>query len=190
MISNQGLGPSRAGSTRRAPPLWRPSLASLAWLATSVTLSASLAGCAAFTSAGLPVGTPIAQVRQSWLTPTGEHALPDGGTRLEFARGAFGRETYMLDFDAQGRLFRSQQVLTEENFASIVPGMTGQEVLRQLGRPAHVFNVGRQNLQVWNYRFFGGDCFWFQVSIANADQRVTAAGNGYDPACNGPLNRE
>ena len=152
--------------------------------------SAALAGCAILTSRGLPAGTPIAQVRQSGLAPTGEYALPGGGTRLEFARGSFGRETYMLDFDAQGRLLTSTQVLTEANFATIEPGMSGRDVRMRLGRPAHVFNVGWQNLQVWNYRFFGGDCVWFQVSIGHADQRVTQAGIGYDPACDGPASRE
>ncbi len=155
-----------------------------------LALTTALAGCAILTTGGLPAGTPIAQVRQSWLTPTGEYALPGGGTRLEYARGSFGRETYMLDFDAKGSLLTSQQVLTEQNFAAIEPGMTSQDVRMRLGRPAHVFNVGWQKLQVWNYRFFGGDCVWFQVSISNADQRVTAAGNGYDPACDGPSTRE
>ncbi len=162
----------------------------LAPLAALLALTAALAGCAILTTGGLPAGTPIAQVRQSWLTPTGEYALPGGGTRLEYARGSFGRETYMLDFDAKGSLLSSQQVLTEENFAAIEPGMSSQDVRMRLGRPAHVFNVGWQKLQVWNYRFFGADCVWFQVSISNADQRVTQAGNGYDPACDGPSTRE
>jgi hypothetical protein len=151
---------------------------------------AGLAGCTIYTSRGLPAGTPIAQVRQSALAPTGEYALPGGGTRLEFARGSFGRETYMLDFDAQGRLLTSTQVLTEANFATIEPGMSSQDVRMRLGRPAHVFNVGWQNLQVWNYRFSGGDCVWFQVSIGHADQRVAQAGIGRDPACDGPASRE
>ena len=178
MNSDRRVGRASAG---------RHTLPALAALA---ALTAALAGCAILSTGGLPAGTPIAQVRQSWLTPTGEYALPGGGTRLEYARGSFGRETYMLDFDAQGRLLSSQQVLTEENFAAIEPGMSGQDVRMRLGRPAHVFNVGWQKLQVWNYRFFGGDCVWFQVSISNADQRVTQAGNGYDPACDGPSTRE
>ena len=182
MNSNRRVGQASAGRHTL------PALAAL--LAALLAFIAALAGCAIFTTGGLPAGTPIAQVRQSWLAPTGEYALPGGGTRLEYARGSFGRETYMLDFDANGSLLTSQQVLTEANFATIGPGMSSQEVRMRLGRPAHVFNVGWQKLQVWNYRFFGGDCVWYQVSISNADQRVTAAGNGYDPACDGPSTRE
>ena len=182
MNSNRRVGPASAGRHTL------PALAAV--LAAVLALIAALAGCAILTTGGLPAGTPIAQVRQSWLAPTGEYALPGGGTRLEYARGSFGRETYMLDFDANGSLLSSQQVLTEQNFATIEPGMSGQDVRMRLGRPAHVFNVGWQKLQVWNYSFFGGDCVWFQVSISNADQRVTAAGNGHDPACDGPSTRE
>jgi hypothetical protein len=55
----------------------------------------------------------------------------------------------------------------------------------RLVRPAHVFSVQRQKIQVWNYRYFGGDCVWFQVSVSNKGP-VTEAGIGTDPACDGP----
>jgi hypothetical protein len=134
---------------------------------------------------GLPVGTPIAEARQSFGGASGEYALPDGGTRLEFRQGSFGRQTYMLDFDAGGRLVASRQVLTPATFATIAPGMAREEVLARLGHPAFVFPVGWQQLQVWNYRFGGleGDCVVFQVSISNATQRVTETGPNTDPAC-------
>ncbi len=146
---------------------------------------AALAGCAALAPASAPLGTPIAEVRSGSFGPTGEYPLPGGGTRLEFAQGSFGRQTWMMDFDAKGILTSKEQVLTETNFARIVPGMPGAEVRMRLGRPAHVFLVQRQHLQVWNYRFFGQDCVWFQVSVSDAGP-VTEAGMGTDPACDGP----
>jgi len=135
----------------------------------------------------LPPGTSIDEARHSMGGPTGEFALPNGGTRLEFARGSFGRQTFMLDFDANGRLFSNQQVLTPNMFATIKPGMSQVDVLSRIGRPAFVFPVGWQQLQVWNYRFGGleGDCFVFQVSISNSTRVVTEAGQGPDPACTG-----
>lgn len=152
-------------------------------------LAAALGGCA--TPGSLPVGTPIDAARHGIQAPTGDHALPDGGRRLEFARGAFGRETWMLDFNTQGALVGSQQVLTEANFAHITPGMPADEVRMRLGRPAQVFGAGWQDhLQVWNYRFAGGDCVWFQVSIRDADHKVSEAGIGQDPACDGPHTRD
>ena len=142
----------------------------------------ALSACATLAPGALPPGTPIAEARASFGGPTGEYPLPGGGTRLEFARGAFGRQTYMLDFDASGRLVKSEQVLTEVNFATIQPGMTAEQVRMRLGRPAQIFYVPWQKLAVWNYRWFQGDCVWYQISIGESG-RVTESGVGSDPAC-------
>ena len=131
--------------------------------------------------ASLPPGTSIAEARQT-LGAGDEYPLANGGTRLSFPRG---KDTYMLDFDASGRLVQSQQVLNPQNFATIQPGMPQAEVLTRLGRPAFIFPVGYQKLQVLNYRFGGleGDCMVFQVSISNVTGNVTEAGTGADPRC-------
>ena len=163
-----------------------------AFLARLVPLSlwSVLCGCAALVPARLPPGTPIAQARAALFAPTGEYALPDGGTRLEFARGSFGRSTDMLDFDRDGRLVAARQVLDEPTFGTITPGLSSREVLMRIGHPAQVFGVPWQRLHVWNYRWAGGDCVWFQVSVSDADDRVTDAGIGQDPACDGPNSRD
>ena len=153
-------------------------------------LTMAITGCTSLAPAALPRGSNITEARRALVAPTGEHALPGGGTRLEYAQGSFGRQTFMLDFDPGGALVSTQQVLTEANFATIRPGMPAAEVRLRLGRPAHVFGVSWQQLQVWNYRFAGGDCVWFQVSIGNATQQVTEAGIGTDPACDGPNTRD
>ncbi|HEY8708669.1 MAG TPA: hypothetical protein VIM34_11810 [Burkholderiaceae bacterium] len=177
---------NRCRQRMRAPlrmPLWLQRWALL------LVAAAVLSGCAALAPGGLPLGTPIAQARQAWFGPAAEYPLPGGGTRLEFDQGSFGRQTYMLDFNAEGRLVASHQVLNEANFATITPGLSAAEVLMRLGHPVQVFPVGWQKLQVWNYRYPGGDCVWFQVSISDATQRVTEAGMGGDPACDAPPDR-
>ena len=146
-------------------------------------LSTGLGACGSLRPAGtLPPGTPIADARQSLGGPSGEYALLGGATRLEFRQG---RETYLLDFDAGGRLASSRQVLTPQTFATIQPGMTQDDVLTRIGHPAFVFGIGWQQSTVWNYRFGGldGDCVVFQVSISNATRMVTEAGPNTDPAC-------
>ncbi len=150
----------------------------------AVLLLVGLGGCAA--PGGLPRGTPIAQAESGWSRPTGRYPLPGGGTRLEFAQGAFGKQTYMLDFDTSGLLVASTQVLTEANLAQVTPGTPGSEVQMRFGRPAYVFAVPRQRLQVWNYRFIDGDCVWYQISVSDVSQQVTEAGVGTDPACDLP----
>jgi len=147
----------------------------------------ALAALAACTTApgALPPGTPIADARRSFGGVSGEYRLPDGGTRLEFRQGTYGKQTFMLDFDATGRLVSSQQVLTPQIFATITLGLTHEQVLMRIGHPAYVFPVGWQKLQVWSYRFAGleGDCVVFQVSFSNATGTVTDAGPNTDPAC-------
>jgi hypothetical protein len=151
-------------------------------LAALVALVAA-AGCATFAPGALPPGTPISEARSVLGGPTGEFPLADGGTRLEFSRGAFGRQAWMLDFDAGGRLVHTEQVLDPDHFATIAIGMTADDVRIRLGRPSHVFNVGWQKLTVWNYRWWQGDCVWYQVSISQETGRVAEAGYGSDPAC-------
>ena len=148
-----------------------------------------ITACSFLSPASVPLGTSIDDVRRSAPNPTGTYALPGGGRRLEFAQGSFGRQTYMLDFDSTGKLVATQQVLTRANFDQIVPGMSGDDVLMRLGRPANVFGVPWQRLHVWNYRFYGGDCHWFQVSVSDSGP-VTEASLGWDPACDGPRERK
>lgn len=148
-------------------------------------LATALSACAAIAPGSLQPGASIGEARSAFLGPTGEYALPGGGTRLEFARGAFGRQTYMLDFDASGTLVRSEQVLTEANFAKVAPGQPAADVRMRLGRPAQVFNIGWQQRQVWNYRYYPADCVWYQISI-DAAGKVVESGYGSDPACDGP----
>ena len=165
-------------------PLARSACRAVLLAAASILMTA----CAFFSPASVPLGTSIDDVRRSSPAPTGTYALPGGGRRLEFAQGSFGRQTFMLDFDSAGMLVATQQVLTRANFDQIVPGMSGDEVLMRLGRPANVFGVPWQRLHVWNYRFFGGDCHWFQVSVSDSGP-VTEASLGWDPACDGPNER-
>ena len=174
--------PRRRSSTLRAA-------AAVAALGALGALTA-LGGCATLAPAALPPGTPIAQARQSLFAPTGEYALPGGGTRLEFAQGSFGKQTYMLDFDPRGVLVASKQVLTESNLATIAPGMSADDVRMRFGRPVWIYGVRHPRAHVWNYRFDGGDCVWYQVSISDAEQKVAEAGIGPDPACDGPNRRE
>jgi hypothetical protein len=149
----------------------------------TLSICAALAACGTLRAPGsLQPGTPIAEARQAFGGPSGEYPLPGGGTRLEFRQG---RQTYMLNFDAGGRLTSSEQVLTPDSFARIAPGMDQTEVLARIGRPAFVTPIGWQQQQVWSYRYGGleGDCVVFQVAISNATHTVAGTGPNMDPGC-------
>ena len=150
----------------------------------ALVLSASLlAGCVNMSSpTKLAPGAGAEAIRAQLGEPTGRYALADGATRLEYARGPYGRETWMLDVDAQGRLLKATQVLNESTFATIKAGMTRDEVLRTIGRPGNVGYVGWQKQTVWNYRYASPFCQWFQVGLSQAGV-VEDAGFGPDPLC-------
>ncbi|HQY08456.1 MAG TPA: hypothetical protein PK797_07085, partial [Burkholderiaceae bacterium] len=57
----------------------------------------TLTGCAGYSPAALQPGQTAEQVRALMGPPTGEHGLPGGGIRLEYARGPAGLQTFMVD---------------------------------------------------------------------------------------------
>lgn len=106
------------------------------------------------------------------------------GTRLEFPRGPAGHHTWFVYLDATGHASHSEQVLTEPNFNSIVPGMAQDKVRQRLGRPSEVQGLGRARGVVWSYRYENNFCQWFQVEISQ-EQQVRSAGYGQPPECMG-----
>lgn len=130
----------------------------------------------------LAPGASAAQIRE-WLgEPTGRYPLDSGAQRLEYARGPYGKQTWMLDVDASGRLLAATQVLDEKRFGTIRAGMTRDEVLRLIGRPSNTGFVGWQKQTVWSYRYASPFCQWFQVGLSQAGL-VEDTGYGPDPVC-------
>ncbi|HEU4457820.1 MAG TPA: hypothetical protein VFR90_01710 [Methylibium sp.] len=151
-------------------------------VAGTAALVVAMAGCAAYGPGGLGPGSTVDQAIASMGQPTGRYPLAGGGQRLEFARGPMGFHTYMLDFDANGALLRSEQVLTEGNFLELQIGMSRDEVLRRIGHPSEVSYLSRQQHQLWSYRYETPFCIWYQVSI-DASGKVAELGNNVDPRC-------
>lgn len=150
----------------------------------SVVFAAAVVGvaCSSYGPPRLAPGASLDAARQALGRPTGDHALADGGRRLEFARGPMGRHTYMLDFNAHGQLVRWEQVLDEAHFADIREGMDAAEVLSRLGRASEQRYIGWQKQQVLAYRYETPFCQWFQVGL-NLQGKVVDAAYGPDPLC-------
>jgi hypothetical protein len=156
-------------------------------------LCAALAGCA------MPPLVPGQSTRSDALKlhgpPTGRYTLPEmagGAERLEFATGPFGRTTWMVDVDAQGRVTAARQVLNEASFLDVQEAlargpMTPQQLLLRLGRPGERF--GARTGQIWNWRYPTHDCLWFQATIAHDGSLVRDAGYGIDRRCDTPNER-
>jgi hypothetical protein len=155
------------------------------WFAGLGLAAAGLAGCAGYGPGPLVSGVSEVEVVNRMGPPTGNHVGPDGLRRLEFARGPYGRHTYMVDLDGQGRVRSWEQVLTEERFNVVPVGASRADVLYRLGRPSEVISIPRRNELVWSYRYESPFCQWFQVSLDRTSSRVTSTGYGVDPLCDG-----
>jgi hypothetical protein len=104
------------------------------------------------------------------------------GTRLEFPRGPLGHHTWFVDVNTEGKISKTEQVLTEPNFSQISSGMAQEEVRQRLGRPSETQGLGRSRGVVWNYRYENHFCQWFQVEISQ-EQQVRSTGYGQPPEC-------
>ena len=148
----------------------------------ALVVSTLLGACAMPGPQSFAKGSPAALVMQAMGTPTGEHRSAAGGRRLEYATGSFTRRTYMFDFDASDRLVNAEQVLTESNFNAIRAGMTPDDVLSRIGRPATTWPIAYQRQIVWSYRYESPFCQWFMVGMGQEGKVVDTA-YGPDPLC-------
>jgi outer membrane protein assembly factor BamE (lipoprotein component of BamABCDE complex) len=77
----------------------------------------------------------------------------DGSRTLEYPKGPEGVRTWVFMIDRDGKMKDYRQVLTEENFARIKPGMSTDEVRRMLGKPRTVVHFKRKNEEAWDWRY-------------------------------------
>jgi hypothetical protein len=120
-------------------------------IATSL-LAGLLAACAspAFEKPGASRADVVARVG----APTRTAPLEGGGERLLYSAQPAGRTVYHLDFDANARLVRVDQVLTLARLQAIpVNHWSVVDVQREFGPPAIVERVATFDGDVWTYRF-------------------------------------
>lgn len=152
-----------------------------------VVPAAALAACAlgAYSPSGVPAGASRDAVLRAMGPPTATYAMPDGHERLEYTRQPEGRRTFMIDLDAGGRMAGWANVLDENHFAAIVPGMRAQDVLRLIGPPSFRSRYLRPLPgTTWNYRFETVQrCIVFQVDFNDATGQVLESAYPPDPGC-------
>jgi hypothetical protein len=118
----------------------------------AILLAALLAaGCASFGS--LKPGTPEQQVQDRVGAPAEVWKSSGGGETWEYPLGPSGRQTYMVDIGPERSVIAVRQVLSDESFSRVQPGMPRDEVRRLLGRPAQVVTFPRKNEEVWTWRY-------------------------------------
>lgn len=142
-----------------------------------------LAGCATgqYGPSQEILGLPRQMLIEQMGKPTGEWATPQG-TVLEYARGPYGKHTFLITLDGQQKVRGSNQVLTLENFDKITPGMRADEVRRLIGQSFEINSLARDRGEVWSYRFESVFCEWFQIEFSK-EGIVRSKGMGIPPEC-------
>ena len=103
---------------------------------TAPVLVAVLAACASPQRIDPAHGT-LAAVHASLGSPTDIRFDRNGDELWEYARGPMGTETYLIRAGEDGRVKSVTQLLTDAQFAKIVPGrMTKADVRYLLGQPS------------------------------------------------------
>ena len=154
----------------------------------AIAVFALLAGCALgrYSPSGVPPGASRDEVERRMGPPTGTYTMPDGHLRLEYNHMPFGKQTFMIDLDAGGHVAHWENVLDEEHFAAILPGMGTRDVLRLIGPPSYTWHymLPRPGGNTWLYRFQTIQrCTVFEIVFDAATGRVLEGDYPPDPGC-------
>ena len=106
----------------------------------------------------------------------------DGGRTLEYNRQPFGIVNYMIRIAPSGTMTAMNQVLTQEYFDRIKPGMSQEEVRYILGKPAQKtpYRLSRTEAWVWRFQHFPSQNKGFYVTF-DQNGRVQSTSIGPEP---------
>lgn len=77
----------------------------------------------------------------------------DGSRSLEYPKGPEGHRTWFFDIGKDGKLKDYRQVLADEYFEKIKPGMSMDAVRRTLGKPRSAVQYKLKNEEVWEWLY-------------------------------------
>jgi hypothetical protein len=107
----------------------------------------------------------------------------NGARILEYPKGPAGARTWVFHVGPDGKLVDYSQVLTQENFARIKPGMSKDDVRHMLGRPRTVVQFKLRSEEVWDWRYLQSshDTRLFNVHFDIDSGKVTETSSSDDP---------
>ena len=119
------------------------------------------AGCANFSAISPGDSAPAVEARVG--PPGSVWKNADGSEVWEYPLGPSGVQTFMIDIGPDRTVRAVRQVLREEYFAKVVPGMSRDEVRRLLGRPKEVWYFPARDEEVWTWRYLEVNYRFFNV---------------------------
>lgn len=143
---------------------------------------ALLAGCDPQRVAKLEEGVATeVDVRKQFGDPVTVTIASDGTRTLDYPRQPEGWTNYVIKIGPDGKMSSLRQLLNEDNFARIRPGMDAQQVREALGRPAEQKRYDLKNEEVWSWRYKPvNESRLFTVTFG-ADGKVLATAKADDP---------
>ena len=118
-----------------------------------VAFAAALAGCAVDGSNLRPGISSVDEAIRGMGPPAMEFTNADGSRELAYPRGPLGLQTFMVDVAPDGKVLAVRQVLGDEVFNRIRPGMTREQVLRLIGPPGDYMEFPRMQQVSWEWRY-------------------------------------
>lgn len=115
----------------------------------------ALGGCAGYGGGLVPGQASADDVLRTMGTPALQWTDADGSRQFAYPHGPMGVHTFMVFIGPDNRLQRIDNVLDEDGFAQIRPGMDKAQVLRALGPPEPAWTVyfkARDEL-AWEWRY-------------------------------------
>ena len=126
------------------------------------------------------------EVIAQWGKPVDARSVDGSGKQFDYPRGPRGRETWRVTLSPDGRVVSVDQLLDEQNFRRLMPGMTKDEVDRVMGK--HFFTMEFANIdeQVWSWRYaeFGNRTMYFNTHFDSRTGRLKYTSRTPDPAEN------
>ncbi|MCC6609297.1 MAG: hypothetical protein IT515_06425 [Burkholderiales bacterium] len=122
-------------------------------IAAALGVAASIVGCDLGIHDLKPGVSTAQEVRSVLGEPSFEWREGDGSVVWEFAEWRAGLVTYMAEIGADGILRALRQVLAEEYFAEVRPGMIQAEIRRLIGKPAEQMSFPARSEEVWTWRY-------------------------------------
>ncbi|ABM36276.1 outer membrane protein assembly factor BamE domain-containing protein [Polaromonas naphthalenivorans] len=120
----------------------------------------------------------IWEARDMASLPMPGAAAEPGARTLEYNRQPAGQVNYMITIAPDGKMSALRQVLTPQNFAKVLPGMSMEQVRKMLGKPMKVttYALKRETHYDWRYLNPPSTPMIFTV-VFDADLRVLGTGS-------------
>jgi hypothetical protein len=139
---------------------------------------ALLVGCAADVHRAVAPGMADTEVGARVGKPTAMGRLPDGSEYWDYSRQPY--YTDRVSFGPDHRVREVRNLLTQQNFENLRPGMTLDEVTAVVG-PAFRWDDYANRTRVWTYRYQDTGIWKLLHVTMDADGRLLRYDTEWDP---------